>query len=140
MKIKIISYGHKFHEAEGKAPPEHDFLFSLRDLVNPYWVPELKEFNGLDQEIIEFFEKDEGSQDRLEKINCLIKDFVEDFTSNKHRTDDCSLTFAFKCTGGKHRSVYFAQTIFDKLSPEISDKVKVELEHIELPRYIGSKC
>ena len=136
MKIKIISYGHKFYEAEGKAPPAHDFLFSLRDLVNPYWVPELKEFNGLDKEIKEYFEKDSGTQERLEKVDTLIKDFAKDFTKNEHRTPDCSLTFAFKCTGGKHRSVYFAQTIFDRLSSELDEKVKVELEHLEMHRYV----
>ena len=138
MKIKIISYGHKFYEAEGKAPPPHDFLFSLRDLINPYWVPELQEFNGLDKEIKEYFEKDHRTQERLKKLIALVKDFITDFTKNKHRTEECSLTFAFKCTGGKHRSVYFAQSIFDSLSFN-DTRVKLELEHLELPRYIGDK-
>ena len=136
MKIKIISYGHKFHEAEGKAPPAHDFLFSLRDLINPYWVPELKKFNGLDEEIKKYFEKDSGTQERLAKVDALVKDFATDFTKNKHRTEDCSLTFAFKCTGGKHRSVYFAQTIFDRVSSDFDEKAKVELEHLEMHRYV----
>lgn len=140
MKIKIISYGHKFYEAEGKPAPAHDFLFSLRDLVNPYWIPELKNFNGLDDQIIEFFEKDYGTQERLTKIECLIDDFITDFSSNKHRTPDCSLTFAFKCTGGKHRSVYFAQRIFENLNSKLEKKLEVELEHIDLPKYLETKC
>lgn len=140
MKVKVISYGHKFYEGESKAPPYHDFLFSLRDLVNPFWVPELKEFNGLDSQVIEFFEKDEGTQTRLKKVDELIRDFIKDFCGNKHRTPECSLTFAFKCTGGKHRSVYFAQSIFKKLSEELDDSVQVELEHVDLPKYLGSKC
>ncbi len=136
MKIKFLSYGHKFYEAEGKPAPAHDFLFSLRDLVNPYWVPELKDFHGLEKPIQEFFEADPGSQDRLQKLSVLVEDFINDFLRNKHRTDDCNLTFAFKCTGGRHRSVYFAQTVADLMQAKIKDsRLKFEVEHIDLPRY-----
>lgn len=139
MKIKIISYGHKFYEEEGKPAPYHDFLFSLRDLKNPFWVPELKEFNGTQKEIIEFFEKDPGTQDRVEKTYQLIYNFIEDFTNNKTREDDAMQTYAFKCTGGKHRSVYFAELMKKRLkeaSKSFSREIEVELEHIDLHRYL----
>jgi RNase adapter protein RapZ len=140
MHIKIISYGHKFYEAEGKPAPYHDFLFSLRDLINPYWVPELKEYCGKDQEIIRFFEKDQNTISRLEKVESLVDDFVKDFLNNQHRTQDCSLTFAFKCTGGKHRSVYFAETIYKKLTSKLKDRIKVEIEHVDLARHTQASC
>ena len=140
MRIKIISYGHKFYEAEGKPAPYHDFLFSLRDLVNPFWVPELKDYCGKDQEIVKFFEKDDNTLERLAKVESLIDDFIRDFLNNKHRTDDCYLTFAFKCTGGKHRSVYFAETIYKKLASKLEERIKVEIEHLDLPRHIEASC
>ena len=137
MKIKIISYGHKFYEEEGKQPPYHDFLFSMRDFINPYWVPELKEFTGLDKEIHEFFEKDERTNQRLGKIEDLLKDFIDNFLDNSHRDDRDQLVFAFKCTGGKHRSVYFAEKTFERLKEHYKDKLSYELDHVDLVKYVS---
>jgi len=141
MLIRIISYGHKFYEEQGLNPPEHDFLFSLRDLKNPFWIPELREFTGLDTQIQDFFSSQSDIQDRLNKIQALVKDFVLDFSSNQSRTDEAEICFAFKCTGGKHRSVYFAQAIFDYLNQELkeNDKLSLLIEHIDLPRYQSVK-
>ena len=141
MLIRIVSYGHKFYEEQGINPPEHDFLFSLRDLKNPFWIPELREFTGLDPEIQNFFSAQNDIQERLEKIKTLISDFVRDFKSNQSRTTESELCFAFKCTGGKHRSVYFAQAIFDFLNQELkqSTELSLEIEHVDLPRYQSIK-
>ena len=110
MLFKSISYGYKYYEGEGKIPPEHDYLFNLRDLANPYWVPELKPYNGLDREIIQYFEQDANIQNRVNKIVSLIKDFIEDAFANPSRDSEKEFVVAFRCTGGKHRSVYFAQS------------------------------
>lgn len=141
MLIRIISYGHKFYEEQGLNPPEHDFLFSLRDLKNPFWIPELREFTGLDSEIQEFFSSQSDIQERLSKLKTLVKDFVADFSSNQSRTEESELCFAFKCTGGKHRSVYFAQAIFDFLNQELKEtnKLSLVIDHIDLPRYQSVK-
>jgi UPF0042 nucleotide-binding protein len=137
MKIKIISYGHKFYEELNEVPPYHDFLFSLRDFINPYWVPELKEMTGLDQQIHDFFEKDERTIKRLDKIEDLIKDFIDNFLENAHRSDRDQLVFAFKCTGGKHRSVYFAHKIFERLKNHYKESLNYELDHVDLVKYIS---
>lgn len=142
MKIRFISYGHKFYEAEGKAPPYHDFLFNLRDLDNPYWVPELKSFNGLEKPIQDFFAKNESIQARLQEISQLSFKFIIDFTKNESRTDEDSLVFAFKCTGGKHRSTYFAESTSKAVQElvasdaELNSKLDLEVEHIDLKRYV----
>ncbi len=142
MKLRFISYGHKFYEAEGREAPKHDFLFSLRDLKNPYWVPELKEYNGLDKAIIDFFEIDNEIQDRLKNISNLILAFIRDFAKNESRLDSDELCFAFKCTGGKHRSVYFAEEVYKKISEALkgenqsSRSFQLEVEHVDLPKYI----
>jgi RNase adaptor protein for sRNA GlmZ degradation len=41
-----------------------------------------------------------------------------------------SLTVAFGCTGGQHRSVYFAEQLAKRLSAR--DGVRVELRHLSL--------
>ena len=141
MLIKLISYGHRYYEEVGEQPPYHDFLFSVRDLKNPYWVPELKEFNGLDQEIIEYFVRDDHTQKRLEDINEMIFAFIKDFAATQNRKPEDKQVYAFKCTGGKHRSVYFAEQIFTRLKKliaenDLSEKLNIEVEHVDLPRYL----
>ncbi len=135
MKIKVISYGYKFYEELGLMPPKHDFLFNLRDLNNPFWVPELKPFNGKDTQIQEFFLKDADSQKRLKQIQELANNFVHDFMMNPNRLHDDEMVFAFRCTGGKHRSVYFAEQVFIALAEVYADKLELELEHVDLARH-----
>ena len=146
MKFRFISYGIKYYEELGEKPPVHDFLFNLRDLSNPFWVPELKGKHGLEDEIIEFFGKDENIQTRIGKIQDLAEDFIEDALANNYRSGVATITFAFRCTGGKHRSVYFAETIFKNIQSIYANKnikhegiesVEFEVEHVDLPRYIG---
>lgn len=145
MKIRFISYGHKFYEAESKAPPYHDFLFNLRDLTNPFWIAELKPFNGLQEPIRQFFAKDTMVQERLEEIKQLSFKFIVNFANNQSRTQDDSLVFAFKCTGGKHRSPYFAESCFQALQEMINadsglkSKLDLEIEHIDLERYLTNR-
>lgn len=144
MQIKFISYGQKFYEAEGKEPPKHDNLFNLRDIDNPFWDEKLKPHIGLEKPIIEFFESKENVQNLL-KLICNTTDIlINGFINNKSRQEDDSLTFAFRCTGGKHRSVYFAQSVYDYIRTKYADiiekdKLKHTLEfsidHLELYRY-----
>lgn len=133
MKLRFISYGYKHYEAEGKSAPEHDFLFHLRDIINPFWVPELKELTGQDPKIQEYFAKDPACQDRLQKIKSICIDFSRDFLANPNRQDGDQLCFAFRCTGGKHRSVYFAEQVAAHINGSID--TEIELEHVDLPRY-----
>lgn len=140
MKIKFLSYGYKHYEEQDLQAPKHDFLFNLKDLNNPYWVPELKELTGLDRQVIEFFEKDPASQDRLRKIINVSGDFIADFLNNKIRQPNDSLIFAFRCTGGRHRSVYFAEMVCKFVQTDFKDSlVEFEVEHIDLPRYITNR-
>jgi UPF0042 nucleotide-binding protein len=148
LKFRFISYGFKYYEAVGEKAPVHDFLFNLRDLDNPFWIEELRPLHGLEEGIIDFFNKNPDIQQRVSKIEDLIKDFIEDALRNSSRSDVEDITFAFRCTGGKHRSVYFAQSIFTniqntfkdrELSLETGKKIDFEVEHIDLPRYQGIK-
>ena len=137
MKFRFISYGIKYYEEIGEAAPRHDFLFNLRDLNNPFWIPELKGLHGLEPEIRDFFAKDDNIQNRLDKIADLVKDFIEDALNNSHRSNVESITFAFRCTGGKHRSVYFAQSVFEKVQQIFEDReAGFEVEHVDLHRYL----
>ena len=100
MIVSCMSFGFKYG-----APGEADLVFDVRCLPNPFYLPELKEKTGLDREVRDYvmsFEQSQTLRDKLfDLIDFLIPHYV---TEGKSR-----LVIAFGCTGGKHRSVTFAE-------------------------------
>ncbi len=100
MIVSCMSFGFKYG-----APGEADLVFDVRCLPNPFYIPELKEKTGLDKEVRDYvmsFEQSQILKDKLfDMIDFLIPHYV---TEGKSR-----LVIAFGCTGGKHRSVTFAE-------------------------------
>ncbi len=96
MTIILQSFGYRFG-----VPADSDIVFDVRFLKNPYFVPELKHFTGLDQCVIDYIRTD-GMTVRFIDI---VRTFME-FTVPLYYAEGKSyLTISFGCTGGKHRSV-----------------------------------
>lgn len=100
MIVSCMSFGFKYG-----APGEADLVFDVRCLPNPFYLPELKEKTGLDQEVRDYVMSFEQSQQLKDKLFDLIDFLIPHYVSEgKSR-----LVIAFGCTGGKHRSVTFAE-------------------------------
>ena len=63
MSINVVSFGFKYG-----LPQEADIVFDVRCLPNPFYVPELKEKTGLDQEVVDYVMKFPESQELLRRI------------------------------------------------------------------------
>lgn len=88
-------------------PSDADYVFDVRFLPNPHWVPELRPMTGLDSPIRSFLEQ---HQDVLE-LKQQIQSFVERWLPALELNNRSYVTVAIGCTGGKHRSVYLTQQI-----------------------------
>lgn len=102
MAISCLSFGYKYG-----VPNEADLVFDVRFLPNPFYIPELKEKTGLDGEVSGFV-TDNGTaaafKDKLwNLIDFLVPEYVGEGKSQ--------LVIAFGCTGGRHRSVTFAELL-----------------------------
>jgi UPF0042 nucleotide-binding protein len=107
LKISCCSFGFKYG-----IPKEADLVFDVRCLPNPFYVPELKEHTGLDKPVRDYVMKFDQSKDLVPKLFDLL-----DYLIPLYRDEGKSqLTIAVGCTGGKHRSVVFAQLIYDHLN------------------------
>ena len=62
LYITVLSFGFKYG-----IPLEADVVFDARCLINPYYIPELKNLTGLDHVVREYVMKEESSQKFLEK-------------------------------------------------------------------------
>ena len=102
LKIYSISFGFKYG-----IPNEADLVFDVRCLPNPFYIPELKNHTGLEENVRNFVMKFEQARVLENKLYDLL-----DFLIPLYRTEGKSqLTIAVGCTGGKHRSVVFAELL-----------------------------
>ena len=102
MSINVVSFGFKYG-----LPQEADIVFDVRCLPNPFYVPELKEKTGLDQEVVDYVMKFPESQELLRRI----ESFLEYALPLSVKEGKSQLMIAIGCTGGKHRSITFARKI-----------------------------
>ena len=102
LTITLMSFGFKHG-----TPREADLLMDVRFLQNPYWVPELKPLTGLDKAVGDFIHKDENFEPFIENFKNLIGPLLPCYDHE----GKSYLTIAFGCTGGKHRSVFSAETL-----------------------------
>ena len=87
------------------------YVFDCRAIPNPHHVPELRDFTGRDAVIGEYLEKQTEAHAFWKNVSGLIDAHVARYLE---RGFD-SLTVSFGCTGGKHRSVYFARKLGEYL-------------------------
>lgn len=102
MMIKVMSFGFKYG-----ATTEADLVFDVRCLPNPYYIQELKPHTGCDNPVRDYVMSFEQSQQLLKKLEDLL-DFLIPLYIHEGKS---RLVIAFGCTGGKHRSVTFAELI-----------------------------
>lgn len=100
MSICCLSFGFKYG-----VPDEADLVFDVRFLPNPFYVPELKFKTGEDKEVRDYVMDSDVSEQFRDKLFDMIEFLVPKYVSE----GKSQLVIAFGCTGGKHRSVTFAE-------------------------------
>jgi UPF0042 nucleotide-binding protein len=105
-------------------PLDADLVFDVRCLPNPHYVAELRPLTGCDQAVVQFLE---ASPDAMALLTD-IRGFVENWLPCFIRDHRAYLTVAIGCTGGQHRSVYFAET----LATAFREREQVLVRHREL--------
>jgi UPF0042 nucleotide-binding protein len=122
VDVHILSFGYKYG-----IPHDADLVIDVRFLPNPYFVPELKELDGLAPEVREFVKGWDETQVFLKKYLGLL-DYLIPLYENEGKA---YLTVAVGCTGGRHRSVVIAGEIFQYLNKK-TDKINLVHRDVEL--------
>ncbi|MQY51370.1 RNase adapter RapZ [Rhodocyclus tenuis] len=86
-------------------PLDADLVFDVRCLPNPHYDAQLRPLTGCDLPVLEFLE----SQPEVLRMRDDIARFIGDWLPSYIRDSRNYLTIAIGCTGGQHRSVYFAE-------------------------------
>lgn len=91
-------------------PLDADFVFDVRCLPNPYYDLKLRPLTGCDAPVAEFIRATPDAIRMLDDIHRFITDWLPSF----ERDNRSYLTIAIGCTGGRHRSVFFVETLAEK--------------------------
>ena len=102
------------------------YVFDCRALPNPGREPEFKTKTGRDWEVIDYLMAKPPVHVFLDHVKSIVSQSVENY-KERHFSN---LMVSFGCTGGQHRSVFFAQTIYDWLKATYPD-IHLKLNHIE---------
>lgn len=121
-RVTVLSFGYKYG-----LPLDADLVMDLRFLPNPFWIPELREFTGLDEQVHNYVLSQEGAAEFLRKYHELLMLIGAGYRREGKRY----LTIALGCTGGKHRSIAIAEELARQLE---GDDMTVSVVHRDLGR------
>ena len=102
LTASLVSFGFKHG-----IPFDADLVFDVRFLPNPHFVDGLRTMDGRDAPVHEFIFEHEESRELLRRL----KDFLTFLLPHYEREGKAYLTIAIGCTGGRHRSVAFAEEL-----------------------------
>jgi RNase adapter protein RapZ len=107
LRATVLSFGYKYG-----LPVDADLVVDVRFLPNPFWIPELRDLTGRDDEVRDYVLSQEGAGEFLDNYTDILKIIGAGYTRESKRY----LTLAVGCTGGKHRSVVMSQELADRLT------------------------
>lgn len=121
FKVQVMSFGFKYG-----APLDADLVIDVRFLDNPYYDIHLRDLTGLDQPVADYVWNSDGADEFYQKEADVLKWALPRYKSEGRST----LTIAFGCTGGQHRSVAFAH----RLAQDLALNGQVSEYHRDLTR------
>ena len=120
MVINVTSFGYRYG-----LPADADLVFDVRFLPNPYFVENLKNYDGNNIDVRNYVLQNKESKEFLEKTLDLMNLLIPLY----EKEGKVRLNIAMGCTGGKHRSVVIANKISSFFS---SKKYMVNLNHRDI--------
>jgi aminoglycoside/choline kinase family phosphotransferase len=129
LVVRIFSFS--FHR--GGVPQDETgngggFVFDSRSVPNPGREERFKALTGKDAPVIEYLNQQEETHQFLAHAASLVDASISNY---RHRGFK-NLMISFGCTGGQHRSVYFAEQLAKHLSEK--NGVRVIVRHLELEK------
>lgn len=108
-------------------PVDADMIFDMRCLANPYWIPELRGYSGLDQPVIDYLRDQPEAEEMYQDLYSYLSKWLPRFAASNR----AYVTVGIGCTGGQHRSVYMTE----RLGAALRKKLKnVQIRHRDVVR------
>lgn len=120
LALLVVSFSYR----QG-LPRDADLVFDARFLVNPHYDPALRDLTGRDEAVGDAVAADRDFPAFLDGLLSMLAVLLPRY----EKEGKSYLTIAVGCTGGRHRSVYVAERLSEKLA---SEGRRVHLSHRDL--------
>ncbi|WP_282126990.1 RapZ C-terminal domain-containing protein [Marinifilum flexuosum] len=125
LHVEINSFSYRRGIPLDKSTNGGGFVFDCRAIHNPGRYKEYVEMTGKDQPVIDFFKEKSEMDEFLASVYTIVDMSVDKYIKRKFT----NLQVSFGCTGGRHRSVFSAESLAKHLREKFD--VNVSLRHIE---------
>ncbi|MFA8434795.1 MAG: phosphotransferase [Marinifilaceae bacterium] len=125
LNVEVNSFSYRRGIPLDQSKNGGGFVFDCRAIHNPGRYEEYMALTGKDQKVIDFFKRESEMDDFLESVYQIVDLSVEKYTKRNFT----HLQVNFGCTGGRHRSVFAAESLAKHLNEKYD--VSVKLRHIE---------
>ncbi|HCC48297.1 MAG TPA: phosphotransferase enzyme family protein [Elusimicrobia bacterium] len=126
LTVRIMSFSYKNGVPLDDRGHGGGFIFDCRALPNPGRHAEYAQLTGRDAPVIDFLKKEPEVEKFLQNVFAMTDMSVENYQARNFT----SLSAAFGCTGGRHRSVYCAEALAARIKQKYG--ARVELAHREI--------
>ncbi|NCB46557.1 RNase adapter RapZ [bacterium] len=123
MSVVFVSFGFKHG-----VPLDCDLVFDVRFLPNPFYIDNLKNLTGKDTPVHDYIFSSEIAKQYAQRLVGFIEFQIPQFINEPKS----KLQIGIGCTGGKHRSVAFAEYLYNTV---VCDNIRKHRIH----RDIGKK-
>jgi len=103
FQVIVMSFGYKHG-----IPIDTDLALDVRFLPNPFYIEELREKTGLDQEVSSYVLQQKETGQFIEKLTNLLDFCIPQYVQEGRS----QIVIAIGCTGGQHRSVTLAEYLY----------------------------
>ena len=122
LLVSLVSFGFKYG-----VPIDSDLVFDVRFLPNPNFEPHLKSLTGSDAGVIEYM----NSHEETGAFLGHLRNFVDFLLPQYEKEGKSYVTISIGCTGGRHRSVFIANTVGSYLAGK---KYRVKVSHRDVEK------
>jgi len=106
VAVTLTSFGFKYG-----LPPDAEWVVDARVVRNPFWVPELRPFTGLDASVRDYVLEDPVAGELLDRVLAIMTWSSQRYAERGREL----LSVAVGCTGGRHRSVAIVEALAARL-------------------------
>lgn len=121
-QVTVKSFGFKHG-----APLDTDLMLDVRFLPNPYWIPELRGYRGVDKPVSDYVLNQPAAEEFIERFEAMFDSMLDGY---RHE-GKAFVSLGIGCTGGHHRSVAVAEEIGRRLGERGDLDVTVTHRDIE---------
>jgi aminoglycoside/choline kinase family phosphotransferase len=126
LTVRIFSFSFRRGIPKDETGHGGGFVFDARSIPNPGREERFKSLTGKDAPVMDYLNQQESAHQFLAGVLSLVDASINTYQGRGFT----SLTVSFGCTGGQHRSVFFAEQLAKLLRDR--DGVEVVVRHLEL--------